>query len=132
MVPVGLWYHHAMIDQNKMKERLEAEKALVESELATVAHKGTTPGDWEPSAGEIDHSATEKDETADAIEQFEVNTEITKELEIRLGEINRALEKFETGTYGVCEISGEPIEEDRLEANPSARTCKTHMGQLEE
>jgi RNA polymerase-binding transcription factor DksA len=117
-----------MIDQNKMKERLEAERALVESELATVAQKGTTPEDWVPSAGEIDTTATEPDERADAIEQFETNTEITKELEIRLKEINRALEKIEQGTYGICEVSGEPIEADRLEANPSARTCKEHMG----
>ena len=31
------------------------------------------------------------------------------------------------GTYGTCEVSGEQIEEDRLEADPAARTCKAHM-----
>ncbi len=112
-----------------MKERLEAERVLVESELATLGHKTKTPGDWEADAGEIDTTATEPDERADAIEQFEANTEILKELEIRLTEINRALEKIEKGTFGVCEISGEQIEEDRHEANPSARTCRTRMGE---
>ena len=42
--------------------------------------------------------------------------------------VDEALEKIEKGTYGICETGGEKIEEDRLEANPSARTCKAHMG----
>lgn len=111
-----------------MQERLEAERVLLESELATVGHKNATPGDWEPGAGEIDTTATELDERADAIEQFEANAGILKELEIRYNDVKRALLKLEQGTYGVCEVGGEPIEEARLEANPSARTCEKHMG----
>ena len=34
----------------------------------------------------------------------------------------RALQKIKAGAYGVCEISGEPIEVERLAANPAART----------
>ena len=37
------------------------------------------------------------------------------------------LKKIEAGTFGVCEISGEPIEEDRLDANPAARTNKANI-----
>ncbi len=48
-------------------------------------------------------------------------------LENRWNEVRAALKKIEAGTYGICEISGEPIEEDRLEVNPAARTCKEHM-----
>ena len=33
-----------------------------------------------------------------------------------------ALEKIEAGKYGICEVSGEEIEADRLEAYPSAKT----------
>ncbi len=36
-------------------------------------------------------------------------------------EIDRALAKFDEGTYGICEVSGEPIPEERLEAIPWAR-----------
>lgn len=36
-------------------------------------------------------------------------------------EIDHALAKFATGTYGICEISGEPIPVERLEAIPWAR-----------
>lgn len=36
-------------------------------------------------------------------------------------EIDHALTKFDDGTYGICEVSGEPIPEERLEAIPWAR-----------
>lgn len=36
-------------------------------------------------------------------------------------EIDHALAKFADGTYGICEISGEPIPEARLDAIPWAR-----------
>jgi RNA polymerase-binding transcription factor DksA len=38
-------------------------------------------------------------------------------------EIEHALEKFDAGTYGSCEVCGGPIAEARLEAMPAARTC---------
>ena len=37
-------------------------------------------------------------------------------------EIDHAIAKFELGTYGICEVSGEPIPEARLEAMPATRT----------
>jgi RNA polymerase-binding transcription factor DksA len=46
-----------------------------------------------------------------------------------LNTVVHALGKIEAGTYGVCEVSGMDIEEDRLEANPAARTCKAHMAE---
>ena len=44
-------------------------------------------------------------------------------------DIKRALKKIKDDEYGKCELCGEDIEEDRLEANPAARTCKKHMGE---
>jgi DnaK suppressor protein len=48
-------------------------------------------------------------------------------LQARLSDVNRALDKIEAGTFGSCEVSNEPIEADRLEANPAARTNKANM-----
>jgi RNA polymerase-binding transcription factor DksA len=48
-------------------------------------------------------------------------------LEGRRTDVKEALDKIEEGRFGICEECGEKIEEDRLEANPSARTCKAHM-----
>jgi DnaK suppressor protein len=38
-------------------------------------------------------------------------------------EIDRALEKIENGTYGLCEQCGEPIPDARLQALPQAALC---------
>lgn len=41
----------------------------------------------------------------------------------RLGEIRRALEKIDEGTYGLSDVSGEPIGRERLMAVPEAVTA---------
>ena len=41
----------------------------------------------------------------------------------RVVELDEALQRLDAGTYGVCEVCGEPIPPARLEARPSARTC---------
>lgn len=41
----------------------------------------------------------------------------------RLDAIDRALERMDQGTYGICEECGAPIAEARLEVFPSAATC---------
>ena len=112
------------------KHKLEDERKLLENELKTVGRKNpSNPSDWEPTPGETDAAATEPDERADKLEQFGENAAILDELEVRWNNVKRALKKIEDGAYGTCEISGEPIEEERLEVNPAARTCTAHMEQ---
>jgi RNA polymerase-binding transcription factor DksA len=38
-----------------------------------------------------------------------------------LQEVDAAFERLEQGTYGISELSGEPIPDERLRANPTAR-----------
>jgi sigma-B regulation protein RsbU (phosphoserine phosphatase) len=49
------------------------------------------------------------------------------QLEGLLHDIDNALERFAHGTYGLCETCGDPIEEDRLEADPLVRFCLDHL-----
>jgi RNA polymerase-binding protein DksA len=46
-------------------------------------------------------------------------------------EIDEALDRIENGTYGICEINGEPIPKARLEAIPWARYCIKCAGLIE-
>jgi DnaK suppressor protein len=41
----------------------------------------------------------------------------------QLGAIDAALQRLETGRYGICERCGQPIGEERLSARPTAVTC---------
>ena len=41
----------------------------------------------------------------------------------RIRKIERAIDKCEEGTYGFCEICGQPITTDRLKKYPESITC---------
>ncbi len=116
------------INTEHFKEKLLAELKRLESELETVGRKNpSNPLDWEAKEGEMNTDTAEEAEIAEGIEQYENNSAILKQLEIQYNDVKDALAKIDTGTYGICEVSGLPIEEDRLEANPAARTCKAEM-----
>lgn len=103
---------------------------MVEGQLKELGRENpSVPGDWDATGGSLETMSPIQDsnEAADKLEEYGERREETNQLEIRLREINEALGKIEKGTYGVCEVCGEPIGEDRLEANPAARTCKEHM-----
>lgn len=116
------------MDTNHFRTRLEEEKARLEEQLSTVARRNpSNPDDWEPTPEETGVEADPNDR-ADQMEEFGNNSAITTDLENRYNDVVDALERIEKGTYGICEVSGDPIEEDRLEADPAARTSKAHMG----
>jgi DnaK suppressor protein len=116
------------IDTNYFKGKLTEELALVEKELNDVGRKNPdNKADWEAEPTEMNTDSADPNETADNIEEFEGNTAVLKELEIRYNDIKDAIKKIDEGKYGICEVGGELIEKDRLEANQTARTCKKHM-----
>jgi RNA polymerase-binding transcription factor DksA len=110
------------------KKKLEEEKARLESELSSIGRiNPDNPGDWEAVPVDAGTREADPNDRADQVEDYETNTAILKQLETQLKDVNDALAKFEDGTYGICEVSGDPIEEGRLNANPAARTCVAHM-----
>jgi len=115
------------METTEYKHRLTLEKEKLESELLSVGRRNPeNPNDWEPVPQETEPEADPSD-VADKIEGYEENTAILKDLEIRYNEVLAALVRIEQGTYGICEIGGENIEEDRLNADPAAKTCKKHV-----
>ena len=115
-------------DTEFFKNKLEKEKVLVEEEIKTVGSTDpSNPRDFSATSNDMDIDKADENELADKLEELGGNKSILDSLEKQLGEIDNALEKMEKGTYGICEISGEPIERDRLEANPAARTAKKYM-----
>ena len=44
-----------------------------------------------------------------------------------LQEVDTALERLESGTYGLCEVCHDPVEAERLIANPLERFCLDHL-----
>lgn len=115
-------------DLEHFRKKLEAEKTLLEGELATVGHENTDKsGNWTATSGNMSVDPADENELADKLEELEDNAGIMEKLEKQHHEVTAALKRIEDGTYGICEISGEKIEKERLEANPSARTSMGHM-----
>jgi RNA polymerase-binding transcription factor DksA len=117
------------IDYENFKNRLENEKQLLEKELEKVGHKNPDiQSDWEADSPEDrDVSPADENTLADAAEEYGDNIAIVSTLEKRYNSVKQSLSDIENGKYGLCEICGQEIESDRLEANPSARTCKEHL-----
>jgi RNA polymerase-binding transcription factor DksA len=105
---------------------LDAQRALLLEERATYLHQaeslraeadslaaGREPGDvqFDDESGEGDTLAVERD----------FDLALSEQARHAVEEIDRALAKLEDGTYGICEVSGDPIPKERLKAIPHAR-----------
>lgn len=104
------------------KEILETELETIVSELETIASHNEQTDDWTAVPVPDNIGDADNNIEADVVEEWNERRALMAQLEIRYRNIKRALQKIEDGTFGTCEISGEPIEDERLQANPAART----------
>ena len=110
----------------KLKEKLEADRKSLEEELSRFAKKDhQLKGDWDTTFPKFDEEigGSALETAADEVEEYESRLPIEYSLEIRLRDINLALEKIEKGQYGECEKCNKKIDENRLEVCPEARFC---------
>ena len=115
-------------DIQYFKDKLEKEKVLLKEELGTIGKVNPdNPSDWNATPGKIQVDSADENEVADKMEELEENEAIIHQLEPQLNEVESALERIKDGKFGICNICEKAIEKDRLEANPSAKTCIEHM-----
>jgi YteA family regulatory protein len=109
-----------------LRLQLLKEKEEVEDYLEQNDHLGLERGFYHESMGELssydNHPA---DEGTDLFER-EKDIALNEHYETQLGNINRALEAMENGTYGKCEVCGKDIPVERLEALPNTTFCIEH------
>ena len=102
----------------ELRSRLESErKRLIEELEQLMANAQPTDERREGSPfGKREEEATETSE----LEKRLALEGRTREL---LAKVEHALQKFEQGTYGLCDKCGQPIIPERLEALPQASLC---------
>ncbi|MFA5877891.1 MAG: TraR/DksA C4-type zinc finger protein [Candidatus Staskawiczbacteria bacterium] len=106
----------------ELKEKLEREKQSLEGELKKFAKEDSDPKrGWNTRYPKFD--GVDMEEEADEMQEYENLLPVEHSLELRLRDVNSALEKIETNKYGNCEKCGEQIAEDRLQACPEAKLC---------
>src|SRR4030042_61534 len=107
-----------MADFTELHELLKQEQMQLNSELQRLqAEAKSADGQREGSPfGKREEGATEAFE-------LEKRMALERRLTDVLAEVERALKKYEAGTYGICDLCSRPIEPARLEALPQANLC---------
>lgn len=106
----------------ELKGKLEEQKKSIEKELETFAKKDDVPkGDWETKYPNRENGTME--EEADEVQEYGNMLPVEHSLELKLKDVNSALEKIDKGCYGICERCGKEIEEERLRVAPEAKFC---------
>ena len=97
----------------RLKKQLKEEHKRLKAELAAMPiHDG----------GAIGYSTHQADDATEAFEQAKELT-MRQNSERLLSQVERALARFDDGTYGLCVDCGRPIDPARLEALPYAQLC---------
>lgn len=99
-------------------------RAALDAEAAQLREQIRELGRAESSLQFDDNFA---DSAQVAAEQGEFQA-LAAQLREQLEDVERALRKLDEGTYGLCEVCGEPIGEARLEVMPATRFCINHAG----
>jgi len=112
----------------KQKQRLFDLRNSLMDAMEGVAKDSlrTRPEGSEASVGGM-HMA---DAGSDAYDRDFALSLLSKEQDA-LYEINEALKRIDIGSYGICEMTGKPVNEERLEALPFARYTREAMEQIE-
>jgi RNA polymerase-binding transcription factor DksA len=109
------------VDPANARNRLEQERDRVSNLIAELRQEGL--GEEESAqSGELTHYDQHPADQASETFEREKDLSILERLEDELAEIEAALQRVDDGTYGVDEVTGEPIDPERLDALPAART----------
>jgi RNA polymerase-binding transcription factor DksA len=109
------------MESEEARRRVETEKQRVEALIDDLRNE---LGDESESEQLSELSAYDQHPADTATETFEREKDLSilGQLEAELAELQAALERIDAGTYGVDEVTGEPIPDERLDAVPAART----------
>ncbi len=107
-------------DHAERVRRFQARRAELAAQLAAL----TAPPD---ETAVVSFGKRVGDGTTEAVERIS-STLTARSLAASLADVDRALEKLAAGTYGICDVCGEPIPAERLEARPFTSRCVRHAG----
>jgi DnaK suppressor protein len=101
------------MDESRARALLRAERA----EVATLLSDTEAAVSIDEQAPD---SATDYGDESLPLTEGANDEAVAEQLRERLGAIDRALARLEAGTYGRSVLSGKPIPDPRLEADPAA------------
>ncbi len=110
-------------NKEEIKKKLQENKKSLEEMLEKFAKEDSKPeGDWDTVFPRTEGSNME--EKADEVEEYSSLLPVEHALEVKLKNINEALEKIEKGEYGKCEKCGKEISYEKLSIVPETKSCR--------
>jgi DnaK suppressor protein len=103
------------LDVSHYRDRLFEEMAKFEEEREYLRRSASDMD------GNLPEDAESEDDTADLASSLmdkEMDMSVEEEIDETMMAIEHALEKIQDGSYGICDVSGEPIPKSRLELLP--------------
>jgi RNA polymerase-binding transcription factor DksA len=95
----------------ELRSSLEEERSQLRQQLAALGGGSDGGQSFDENFADSAQVAAEQGESRS----------LAASLREQLDEVEHALAKFDSGSYGLCEVSGEQIPEARLEAMPATR-----------
>jgi len=108
------------IELSTLRFNLEQERKRLTEESERLNVNGGTKDERQKSG-----TYGNREEAADATTDLERRIALETQKRNSLAGIERALQKIDAGTYGICDNCGQPIYPARMEALPHAAYCMT-------
>ena len=111
------------MESNKLdREFVEKQRGRLEELRAELVRMVEGLEEDQQFRAEEEEDLTEHDsgDLSQSLFTREMDATVEQTMEKRLQSVDRALQKIEEGTYGICDDTGEPIPKGRLEAMPEA------------
>jgi DnaK suppressor protein len=102
---------------------IESERERLESLVREREAEGIGTESESDSTAELSSLDQHPGDTGTETFEREKDFSLLEQLEAEIGDLDAALRKVDEGTYGICEICGKPIGEERLRAIPWATRC---------
>lgn len=116
------------MDTNKYKKELQKEKDNL-TKLISNMQDNTLFGNTQNttserySSGELSSYDNHLGDMGTEVFMQDMQNSLTNHEKGRLYQVDKALDKIENGTYGICEICKNHIDEDRLDLIPETDLC---------
>jgi DnaK suppressor protein len=107
------------LDLDHFRQQLKSELEQLRAARESVNHEGSLTDE----TGDLSTGADELADNASETYMRELDQGLGENADHLIAEIEAALERIESGTYGTCVVCGKPIAAERLEAIPYATLC---------
>jgi DnaK suppressor protein len=113
--------HFTMAQLKEQLNRLLILRERISGEISSISRDSLSSNDRDPSLS---------DQGTDTFDREFALNQLSSEQDV-LFEIDEAIRRIEAGTYGICEMSGEVINIERLQALPYVRFTISAQSELE-